>query len=167
MGFLDGFGVGPDGREVEIPSVILGFLFGPEFLHDLDSFTGLGPAVVEVAAHQLGFFPKPTGADAEDEPAAANPVQNGNLFGQEEGVPFGHQRDTGAQFDGAGHPRRTGQSDVRVGEVGIVFGNRAAGGRKGAVAVDRHGGMFCVPDRLKTQFLGFFGDESGVQGVGR
>ena len=83
MGFLGGFGVGLDGREVEESAVILGFIFGPEFLHDLDSFTGLGPAVVEVAAHQLGFFSEPTGADSEDEPAAANPVQDGNLFGQE------------------------------------------------------------------------------------
>jgi hypothetical protein len=46
-------------------------------------------------------------------------------------------------------------------------GDLAARGREGAGAVDWHSGMLRVPDRLKTEILGFFGHKSRIDGIGR
>ena len=140
---------------------------GPERLHDLNGFPCLRPAVHEVATHEFRFLPQPARANAEQEAAAAKPIEAGDLLGQEEGVALGNQGNARAEFNGAGDPGSPGQGDVGIGEMGISPGDLAAGGGEGAGAVDRHRGMLRVPDRLETEFLGFFGHKGRVDGIGR
>ena len=166
VGLLGGLGVHIDGREVVVLAVVFGLFLGPEGLEGGHGFAGLGPAVVEVAAHHFGFLAVPAGADAEDEASVAVLVQDGDLLGEDERVAFRHQGDAGAEFDaisdGGGH----GEGDVGFGEVAVSPGDFAAGGGEGAGAVDGQDGVFVVPDGLEAQFLGFLGDEGRVEGVG-
>ena len=58
-------------------------VIGPEGLHSLDDLARLGPAVRKIAAHDLGLFLVPTGANAKEKAALGKIVERGNLFGQE------------------------------------------------------------------------------------
>ena len=155
-----------DRREVVVLAVVLGLVLGPKLLHHLDGFSGLGPAMLKVAAHDLGLFPEPAGADAEHEAAPAEQVEAGNLLRQQQRVALRHQRNAGAQLDGAARSGGPGQSDVGVGEVGISPRNLASGGREGAVAVQGHGRVFGVPEGLEAQLLRLPGHEGRVDGIG-
>src|SRR6266481_2094150 len=63
--------VGADRREVVVRAVEFGLGFGPQLLHGEDRLSGLRPAVVEIAAHDLRLLPQPARTDAEEEPPAA------------------------------------------------------------------------------------------------
>jgi hypothetical protein len=52
-------------REIVVLAVELGGGLRPQLLHGRDRLARLRPAVVEVAAHDLGLFAEPAGADAE------------------------------------------------------------------------------------------------------
>src|SRR5919198_866988 len=151
MRLLGGFGKGSDEWKIEIPAMVLRLVMGPERLHDLNGFPCLRPAVLEVATHELGFLAQPARANAEQEAAAAKPIEAGDLFGQQQWVALGNQGNARAEFNGAGDPGRPGQRDVGIGKMGIGPGDGAAGDWEGAVAVYRHRGMLCVPDRLETE----------------
>ena len=60
--------------DLRAPRVVLGLLVSPQILHHQDGLAHLGPTVVEVAAHDLGFFPKPSRPDAKYESSVRQPV---------------------------------------------------------------------------------------------
>src|SRR5215471_14565194 len=167
MRLLYGFGIGTDQWKIEILTVVLRLVIGPQRLHDLNGFPGLCPAVYEVTAHEFSFLTQPARANAEQEAAATKPIKAGDLLSQEEWIALGHQGNARAEFNGAGDPRSPGQRDIGIGEMGIGPGNLATGGREGAGAVHRHRGMLRVPDRLETEFFSFFGHKGRVDGIGR
>ena len=103
----------------------------------------------------------------EQEPAATETVQAGDLLGQEQWVSLRDQSDAGAQHDLAGGAGGPGQGDVGVGEMGVGPRDLTTGGREGAVTVDGYRRVFSVPDGLETQVLGLLGHECRVYGVGR
>jgi len=54
--------------------------------------------VLEVAAHEFGFLPQPARANAEQEAAAAKPIEAGDLLGQEEWIALGNQGNARGEF---------------------------------------------------------------------
>src|ERR1700752_2501407 len=101
MRLLGGFGKGPNRWKTKIAAVILRLIMCPERLHHLDSFPRLRPAVLEVATHELGFFPQPARPNPEQAAPAAKAIEAGDLLGQEEWVALGYQGDACAELQGA------------------------------------------------------------------
>ena len=62
----------------------------------------LCPAVIEVAAHQLGLLAQPAGAYPQDESPLAEDVKSRYLFGHQKGIALSDQHDARSQLDGAG-----------------------------------------------------------------
>ena len=166
MGTLDGLGYRLYRREVVVGPVVLGLVLRPELLHGLDGLPGLGPPMVEVAAHDLRFLSEPAGADPEDEAAVGVPVQGGDLLGQQQRVALGHQADAGAQLDRCRYRRRPGQGHERVDDAPVLFRDdavRRAGVRR--CCPDRKNRVFRHPERLETQLLGPLRQERRIGGA--
>ena len=83
--------------------------------------------MVEVAPHDLGLFPQPTGTDAEYETAAGMVVQSRDLLGLYQRVVFRDQAHRRAQHYGAGSGRRPSQPDERVAHIVHERGDRPVG----------------------------------------
>ena len=157
------FGVDPDLGEIVVAAVVFGLVFGPHLFHGLDGFTSLGPAVVEVAAHDLGLLPQPAGADTKDEPSARVEVQRSDLLGLDQGVVLWYQADAGAQHDLVSGSRGDGQTDEWVGHVAHGRWDAAVGGA--AVfrcGVHRDDGVLSHPERFEPQVLRLLGECADV-----
>ena len=74
MRFLNRLWETSDRREIEKLSMELGLILGPQLFHGQDGLPGLAPTMVEVTAHNLGFFPQPASTDAENKPAVGQAV---------------------------------------------------------------------------------------------
>ena len=93
----------------------------PEHLDRGQIVVGDGAAALEGHAERGELLASPAGADAEDEPAAREPVDVGGHAGRLEGMPVGKHDHRGAQLHPPGH---RGQPAER-GE-GVVEGRRVS-----------------------------------------
>ena len=144
----------------------LGLRLGPQLFHGQDRLTRLGPAVIEVSAHDGGLFPVPAGADTEQEPAAAEQIEGGDLLGQQQRVPFRDQRDARAQIEGRGDSGRPREGDERIDEVRVALRDDPIGGaRETAGALHGHDRMLGAPQRLEAERLGGARHEGDVHVV--
>ena len=144
-------------------AVVFGLILGPQLFHNLDGLFGLSPAVVKVAAHDLGLFTQPAGADAKYEPASRVEVQRGDLFGLDQGVVLRNQADACAQHDLVGGAGGDGQADERVGHVAHCRWDAAIGcAAVLGIGRNRDDGMLGHPEGLKSQILSLLGKGPNV-----
>ena len=104
MRFLRRFRKDPNLRKVVVPAVELGFVLGPHLLHSLNGFPGLGPAMVEISAHDFGFFTQPTSANTEYEPTSRVIVKRCDLLSLNQRIMFRNQTDARAQHNLSSSP---------------------------------------------------------------
>jgi hypothetical protein len=96
VGLLHGPWEGAHQGKVIVGAVILRCFMGPECLHGFNGFPRLGLAVRKIAAHNLGLFFVPAGANTKEKPAPGHVVECRNLLGEEEGVALRDKGDAGA-----------------------------------------------------------------------
>src|SRR5262249_34732673 len=84
MGFLRRWGIAIPRWEVVVAAVESALILRPQLLQRHDRLSGLGPTVVEVAAHHRGLLPVPTSPNPEEKPAVAVEVQHCNRFGEQQ-----------------------------------------------------------------------------------
>ena len=117
---------------------------------------GVADALGELDAEQLGFLPQPAGADAEEEPPAAEVVEGGNLLGQQDGVAFGDEADAGAELEVGGNRRSPPQRDKWVDALVVHLRDDAVrGAGPGRFGPGWNGRVLGNPEGFKT--VGFAG----------
>ncbi len=105
--------------------------FGPQRLHHLHLFLGAAAAVVEVFVEpgELNFVP--ADSDPEPEPAAAQYIEAGRLFGDECGLALRQDQDAGREAEpGRAAGQKAEQHERVVKQIfrGIAVPARAARG---------------------------------------
>ena len=100
----------------------------------------------KIAAHDLGLFVVPTGANAKEKAAFGKIVERGNLFGQEQRIALWYQRNAGPEPERGGDSRGPGECDEGVEEPAIGLRDLAIRRtREGRGALHRHDRMFPDP----------------------
>src|SRR5262249_58828588 len=121
----------------------------------------------EMAAIELGPRAQPARPDAEEEAPAAEEIESGDLFGQDQRVPLRHEDDPRAQLDTARHAGGARQGHEWVDEVPIALGNDAVRRpRESALRVHGNEGMLGAPEGLEAQLLDLAGHEADVDEIG-
>lgn len=161
-GLLDGEGVDAGGGDV-VPLTMVGDEgVLPELPEHRNLFFDAGATGVKVHAEVLVFEVVPSDADAEGEPAVAEDVEGGGLFGDEDGLALGEYEDAGDEVEvvGCGGGVRE-QGEGFVERVGVVVD-----------AVPVGGGGFDAEDVVvgeevgEPEILGGFGEPVDAVGVG-
>ena len=91
----------PDAIEVDELAVVRGLVLGPDRLHRLDPLAHQREARARVGAVVVHLLEVPAGADAEEEAAAGELVERGDLLGGRDRVALDDQADAGAEHAAA------------------------------------------------------------------
>ncbi len=142
-------------------------VFGPQGAHHTDVLVGSLSACAEVAADGFGFLADPPDTDAQLEASAAEPIEGGELFGQDQRVALRQDQYAGREPDTLGDRRDSRQPDQRVGLDGVRIERRAAARVVGVDRVVLHGhdNVFDDPDRLEAGAFDSASETGGEPGV--
>src|SRR5204862_5495789 len=95
----EGLGIGPDLVEAHELAVELRLLLRPDGLHGQHPLAQDLPARLEWGAMVLHLLGVPAAADAEQEAAAREAVEGGDLFGRRDRIALDDQADAGAELE--------------------------------------------------------------------
>src|SRR2546428_4662965 len=96
---LDWLRIGPDLVEVHELAVKLGLAVGPDLLHRQHALAQEPPAALPLGAVIGHFFLVPSAADAEEHPAAREPVERRDFLGHRDRIALDDEADAGAELE--------------------------------------------------------------------
>src|SRR5215831_20531746 len=99
---------------------------GPKLAHNLDIFARALATALERDTQSRELLRQPSDTNAEDEPAAAQPVDCSDGLSQHERVMLGYETNAGRQPDLRRASRRVGQCRERVGNRNIRWCRKLA-----------------------------------------
>src|SRR5436190_12461033 len=132
MRLLDRLRPGPDPIEVDMFAVVGGLVLGPDRLHGFDPLAHDGEAPLWVRAVILHLLDVPAGSHAEEEPAAGEAIERGDLLRGDDRVALDDEADAGGEEYALGRGGRRGQRDERVVGVAVLPRELPARGIVGA-----------------------------------
>src|SRR4051794_18905501 len=97
MRLLDRLRPAPDPVEVDMLAVVGGLILGPDHLHRLDPLAHDGETPLRVRAVILHLLDVPAGSHAEEEPAAREAIERGDLLRGDDRVALDDEADAGRE----------------------------------------------------------------------
>src|SRR5262249_34125673 len=150
--------------EVDVFSVVLGFVLGPDFLHRQDPLAHQSPSSLEVRAVILHFLDVPASPDSKKESTSGKHVHAGDLFCGSDRISLDDRTDSSPEFEFSSRGRGRSQSYERVVSMPVLFWQIGVSRPRRAT---RCGNMSVLrqPERFETSALALTCKLVGPDGV--
>src|SRR5207302_1266388 len=115
-------------------AVELGLVIGPDLLHGQDALPEYSEAPGRVGPVVLHLLPVPAPADTEEEAAAGEEVEGGDLLGRRDGVAFDDEADSRPEEEPLGDHGGGGEGQEGVERLPVLLGQVGPAGPGAAPA---------------------------------